>query len=82
MLDPSYPPARIKLIAQDAGLKALLVKDKDAFAEHSNVVKCPVFKSLPSETPSDRHSTILCIHNSQLDLPQVENFSSSVFFRS
>ncbi len=41
-LDPSYPAARIKLIAEDAGLKALLVMDEDAFIEHSNVVKCPV----------------------------------------
>ncbi len=41
-LDPSYPDARIKLIAEDAGLKALMVKDEDTFAEHSNVVKCPV----------------------------------------
>ncbi|MCP4316602.1 MAG: AMP-binding protein, partial [Hyphomicrobiales bacterium] len=41
-LDPSYPPARIKLIEDDAGLKVLLVMDEDAFADHSNVVKCPV----------------------------------------
>ncbi len=41
-LDPSYPVAQIKLIAEDSGLKALLVMDEDAFAEHSNVVKCPV----------------------------------------
>ncbi len=41
-LDPSYPAARIKLVAEDAGLKALLVKDEDVLAEHSNVVKCPV----------------------------------------
>ncbi len=42
-LDPSYPVARIKLIAEDAELKALLVMDEDAFEEqHSNVVKCPV----------------------------------------
>ncbi len=41
-LDPSYPDARIKLIAEDAGLKALLVKDEDGFAEHRNIVKCPV----------------------------------------
>ncbi len=41
-LDPSYPLARIKLIAEDAGLKALLVKDEDVLAEHSNAVKCPV----------------------------------------
>ncbi len=40
--DPSYPPARIKLIAEDAGLKALLVVYEDAFAQHSNIVKCPV----------------------------------------
>ncbi len=39
-LDPSYPPARIRLIEEDSGLKAMLVVD--AFAEHSNVVKCPV----------------------------------------
>ncbi len=41
-LDPSYPTARIKLIAEDAGLKALLVMDEDTFVEHSNFVKCPV----------------------------------------
>ncbi len=41
-LDPSYPLARIKLIAEDAGLKAMLVKDEDVLAEYSNVVKCPV----------------------------------------
>ncbi len=41
-LDPSYPPARIRLIEEDAGLKAMLVVDVDAFAEHCNVVKCPV----------------------------------------
>ncbi len=41
-LDPSYPHARIELIAEDAELKALLVKDEDIFAECKNVVKCPV----------------------------------------
>ncbi len=41
-LDTSYPAARIELIMVDAGLKALLVKDEDALAEHRNVVKCPV----------------------------------------
>ncbi len=41
-LDPSYPAARIELITVDAGLKALLVKDENALAEHRNVVKCPV----------------------------------------
>ncbi len=41
-LDPSYPAARIKLIAGDAGLKVLLVKDQDDFIEHRNIVKCPV----------------------------------------
>ncbi len=41
-LDPSYPTARIRLIAEDAELTALLVKDEDAFAEHRNVVKCPM----------------------------------------
>ncbi len=41
-LDPSYPAARIKLIAEDSGLKTLLVKDEDALAEHSSAVKCPV----------------------------------------
>ncbi len=41
-LDPSYPDARIELIAEDAELKVLLVKDEDIFAEHKNVVKCPV----------------------------------------
>ncbi len=41
-IDPSYPAARIRLIAEDAELKAMLVMDKNAFAEHSNVVKCPV----------------------------------------
>ncbi|MCP4318473.1 MAG: AMP-binding protein, partial [Hyphomicrobiales bacterium] len=41
-LEPSSPPARIKLIAEDSGVKALLVVDEDAFAQHSNVVKCPV----------------------------------------
>ncbi len=41
-LDPSYPNTRIKLIAEDAELKVLLVKDEDSFAEHRNVVKCPV----------------------------------------
>ncbi len=41
-LDPSYPLARIKLIAEDAVLKALLVKDEDILAEHCNDVECPV----------------------------------------
>ncbi len=41
-LDPSYPDARIKLITEDAGLKAMLVKDEEVLAEYSNVVKCPV----------------------------------------
>ncbi len=41
-LDPSYPAARIKLIAEDSGVKALLVVDEATFAEYSNVVKCPV----------------------------------------
>ncbi len=41
-LDPSYPVARIKLIASDSGLKALLVMDEDAFAGQSNIVKCPL----------------------------------------
>ncbi len=41
-LDPGYPDARIKLIVEDARLKALMVMDEDAFVEHSNVVKCPV----------------------------------------
>ncbi len=41
-LDPSYPAVRIELITEDAELKALLVKDEDALAEHRNVVKCPV----------------------------------------
>ncbi len=41
-LDPSYPAARVELIMEDAECKALLVKDEDIFAEHRNVVKCPV----------------------------------------
>ncbi len=41
-LDPNYPVARVKLIAEDAELKALLVKDEEALAERINVVKCPV----------------------------------------
>ncbi len=41
-LDPSYPAARVKLIMEDAECKVLLVKDEDTFAEHRNVVKCPV----------------------------------------
>ncbi len=41
-LDPSYPDIRIKLVAEDTDLKAILVKDEDAFAEHRNIVKCPV----------------------------------------
>ncbi len=41
-LDPSYPTARVVLIAEDAELKVLLVKDEDIFAEHRNVVKCPL----------------------------------------
>ncbi len=41
-LDPSYPDARIELIAEDAELKVLLVKDEDIFAGPKNVVKCPV----------------------------------------
>ncbi len=41
-LDPSHPASQIELIAEDSGLKALLVKDEDVFAEHSNFVKCPV----------------------------------------
>ncbi len=35
-----------------------------------------------SVVPSDRHSMILGTHNSLLDLPQVENFSSSESSRS
>ncbi len=45
-LDLSYPAARIKLIAEDSDLKALLVKDEDVLAEHSNVVKCPVLSAM------------------------------------
>ncbi len=45
-LDLSYPAARIKLIAEDSDLKALLVKDEDVLAEHSNVVKCPVLSTM------------------------------------
>ncbi len=41
-LDPSYPDERIKLIADDAELRALLVKDEDAFAKHGSLVGCPV----------------------------------------
>ncbi len=41
-LDPGYPAARVKLIVEDAELKALLVEDEDAFAERRNVVKCPL----------------------------------------
>ncbi|MCP4091213.1 MAG: AMP-binding protein [Gammaproteobacteria bacterium] len=41
-LDPSYPAARVELIMEDAECKALLVKDADVFAEHRNVVKCPM----------------------------------------
>ncbi len=41
-LDPSYPAARVKLITEDAELKALMVEDEDAFAERRNVVKCPL----------------------------------------
>ncbi len=45
-LDPSYPDARIELIAEDAEMKALLVKDEDIFAEHKDVVKCPVLSMM------------------------------------
>ncbi len=41
-LDPSYPAARVKLIMEDVEVKVLMVKDEDAFAEHRNVVKCPM----------------------------------------
>ncbi len=41
-LDPSYPDARIEIIAEDAELKVLLVIDEDIFVEHKNVVKCPM----------------------------------------
>ncbi len=41
-LDPSYPADRVELIMEDSEVKLLLVKDEDAFAEHRNVVKCPV----------------------------------------
>ncbi len=41
-LDPSYPAARVKQIMADAELKVLLVKDEDAFAEHRDIVKCPL----------------------------------------
>ncbi len=41
-LDPSYPTTRVVLIAEDAELKALLVKDEDIFPECRNVVKCPL----------------------------------------
>ncbi len=41
-LDPSYPDARIKLVAEDAEVKALLVKDKDALVKIGGIVKCPV----------------------------------------
>ncbi len=35
------------------------------------------FCDILSEVTSDRHSAALGIHNSWLDLPQVEDFSSS-----
>ncbi len=41
-LDPGYPAVRVKLIMEDVELKALLVKDEDTFAEHRNVMKCPL----------------------------------------
>ncbi len=41
-IDTSYPDARIKLVAEDAELRALLVKDGDAFAKYSGLVGCPM----------------------------------------
>ncbi len=63
-LDPSYPAARVKLIAEDAELKALLFKDEEALAEHRNVVKCPLLNVtiiledalLPEPSARDWHS--------------------------
>ncbi len=45
-LGPSYPAAQIKLIVENSGLEALLVKDKDAFEEHRDIVKCPVLSMM------------------------------------
>ncbi len=56
----------MKLIADDAELKALLVKDEDAFSEHRNVVKCPMLSMtnmlndvvlLPEQSTVDCHSS-------------------------
>ncbi len=41
-LDPSYPDTRIKLMAEDAEVKILLVKDKDTLVKIGGTVKCPV----------------------------------------
>ncbi|MCP4328291.1 MAG: AMP-binding protein, partial [Alphaproteobacteria bacterium] len=41
-IDPSYPDERIELIVEDAELRALLVKDRDAFAKHGGLVGCPM----------------------------------------
>ncbi len=59
-LDPSYPDARIELIAEDAELKVLLVKDEEIFAEHRNVVKCPVLSvtSILDDALLPEHSAV------------------------
>ncbi len=41
-LDPGFPAARVKQIVEDAELKVLLAKDEDVFAQHRDVVNCPV----------------------------------------
>ncbi len=41
-IDPSYPDERVKLIAEDAELRALLVKDEDHFTKHGGLVGCPM----------------------------------------
>ncbi|MCP4144182.1 MAG: AMP-binding protein, partial [bacterium] len=41
-LDPGYSAARVKQIVEDAELKVLLAKDEDTFAQHRDVVKCPM----------------------------------------
>ncbi|MCP4090425.1 MAG: AMP-binding protein [Gammaproteobacteria bacterium] len=76
-LDPSYPAARVKLIAEDAELKVLLVKDEDAFAEHRNVVKCPVLSMM-----SILNNTFLPEPSTMDWLPPAPNTSCYIIYTS
>ncbi len=45
-LDPDYPCSQVNHIANDSGLKALLVNNEDVCAEYDNLFKCPVLNVL------------------------------------